>query len=166
MSIPIILAKVRDQIPLDEGEIHEFSKGLSEGTVSDAQAAAFAMAVCLHGLSETERVDLTLAMRDTGHVQQWDLPGPVIDKHSTGGIGDNVSLILAPMPVVPMFRWSQDAGSDIPVEPLINLNQFLGTEPRFPKRNLLRLCQMWDVRSWGPERGLLRQIKDYIPFAT
>jgi thymidine phosphorylase len=97
MSIPIILAKVRDQIPLDEGEIHEFSKGLSEGTVSDAQAAAFAMAVCLHGLSETERVDLTLAMRDTGHVQQWDLPGPVIDKHSTGGIGDNVSLILAPM---------------------------------------------------------------------
>ena len=97
MSIPIILAKVRDQIPLDQAEIHEFSKGLAEGTVSDAQAAAFAMAVCLHGLSETERVDLTLAMRDTGHVQQWDLPGPVIDKHSTGGIGDNVSLVLAPM---------------------------------------------------------------------
>jgi thymidine phosphorylase len=55
------------------------------------------MAVCLHGLSETERIGLTLAMRDTGHVQQWDLPGPVIDKHSTGGIGDNVSLVLAPM---------------------------------------------------------------------
>jgi thymidine phosphorylase len=97
MSIPIILAKVRDQIPLDQAEIHEFSKGLAEGTVSDAQAAAFAMAVCLHGLSETERIGLTLAMRDTGHVQQWDLPGPVIDKHSTGGIGDNVSLVLAPM---------------------------------------------------------------------
>jgi thymidine phosphorylase len=66
MSIPIILAKVRDQIPLDQAEIHEFSKGLAEGTVSDAQAAAFAMAVCLHGLSETERIGLTLAMRDTG----------------------------------------------------------------------------------------------------
>ena len=97
MSIPIILAKVRDQIPLDQAEIHEFSKGLAEGTVSDAQGAAFAMAVCLQGLSERERVDLTLAMRDTGHVQQWDLPGPVIDKHSTGGIGDNISLVLAPM---------------------------------------------------------------------
>ena len=59
-------------------------------------AAAFAMAVCLNGLSERERVDLTLAMRDTGKVQQWDLPGPVLDKHSTGGVGDNASLVLAP----------------------------------------------------------------------
>ena len=97
MSISIILAKVRDQIPLQKEEINEFSVGLANGSVSDAQAAAFAMAVCLHGLSEQERVDLTLAMRDTGNVKTWDLPGPVIDKHSTGGIGDNVCLILAPM---------------------------------------------------------------------
>ena len=97
MSISIILAKVRDQVPLQKEEIIEFTKGLADGSVSDAQAAAFAMAVCLHGLSEQERVDLTLAMRDTGNVRTWDLPGPVIDKHSTGGIGDNVSLVLAPM---------------------------------------------------------------------
>jgi len=97
MSISIILAKVRDQVPLQKEEIIEFTKGLADESVSDAQAAAFAMAVCLHGLSEQERVDLTLAMRDTGNVRTWDLPGPVIDKHSTGGIGDNVSLVLAPM---------------------------------------------------------------------
>lgn len=97
MSIPIILAKVRDQIPLQKEEIIEFSKGLADGSVSDAQAAAFAMAVCVNGLSAQERVDLTLAMRDTGNVKTWDLPGPVIDKHSTGGIGDNVSLVLALM---------------------------------------------------------------------
>ena len=97
MSITIILGKVRDQIPLQKEEINEFSAGLADGSVSDAQAAAFAMAVCLHGLSEQERVDLTLAMRDTGNVRNWDLPGSVIDKHSTGGIGDNVSLVLAPM---------------------------------------------------------------------
>ena len=97
MNIPIILAKVRDQVPLQKEEINEFSVGLANGSVSDAQAAAFAMAVCLHGLSDRERVDLTLAMRDTGNVRTWDLPGPVIDKHSTGGIGDNVSLVLAPM---------------------------------------------------------------------
>ena len=97
MSIPIILAKVRDQVPLQKEEILEFTKGLADGFVSDAQASAFAMAVCLHGLSNRERVDLTLAMRDTGNVRTWDLPGPVIDKHSTGGIGDNVSLVLAPM---------------------------------------------------------------------
>jgi len=97
MSISIILGKVRDQIPLQTEEINEFSTGLADGSVSDAQVAAFAMAVCLNGLSERERVDLTLAMRDTGNVRNWDLPGPVIDKHSTGGIGDNVSLVLAPM---------------------------------------------------------------------
>ena len=97
MSIPIILAKVRDQVPLQKEEILEFTKGLADGSVSDAQASAFAMAVCLHGLSNRERVDLTLAMCDTGNVRTWDLPGPVIDKHSTGGIGDNVSLVLAPM---------------------------------------------------------------------
>jgi len=97
MSISIILTKVRDQVPLEKTELEEFSNGLADGSVSDAQAAAFAMAVCLQGLSERERIDLTVAMRDTGHVQQWDLSGPVIDKHSTGGIGDNVSLVLAPM---------------------------------------------------------------------
>ena len=97
MSIPIILAKVRARVPLQKEEINEFSVGLASGFVSDAQAAAFAMAVCVNGLSERERVDLTLAMRDTGNVKKWDLPGPVIDKHSTGGIGDNVSLVLAPM---------------------------------------------------------------------
>ena len=97
MSISIILGKVRDQIPLQTEEINEFSTGLADGSVSDTQVAAFAMAVCLNGLSERERVDLTLAMRDTGNVRNWDLPGPVIDKHSTGGIGDNVSLVLAPM---------------------------------------------------------------------
>ena len=97
MSISVFLAKVREQVPLNKSEIEEFSAGLADGSVSDAQAAAFAMAVCLQGLSEQERVDLTLAMRDTGNVRNWDLSGPVIDKHSTGGIGDNVSLVLAPM---------------------------------------------------------------------
>ncbi len=97
MNIPLFLAKVRDRVPLEQDEMEEFAGGLADHTVSDAQATAFAMAVFLQGLSERERVDLTLAMRDTGHVQQWDLSGPILDKHSTGGIGDNVSLVLAPM---------------------------------------------------------------------
>jgi len=81
---------------LSAGEIRSFANGLADGSVSDAQAAAFAMAVCIKGLSEEERIELTLGMRDSGKVRTWDLPGPVIDKHSTGGIGDNTSLILAP----------------------------------------------------------------------
>ena len=64
--------------------------------MTDAQAGAFAMAVRLQGLAAEERAALTAAMRDTGHVLDWDLPGPVVDKHSTGGIGDCVSLVLAP----------------------------------------------------------------------
>lgn len=97
MSIPVILGKVRDRISLSKEEYNEVSTGLVDGSVSDAQAAAFAMAVFLNGLNEEGRVALTLAMRDSGRIQSWDLPGPVVDKHSTGGIGDNVSLILAPM---------------------------------------------------------------------
>ena len=96
MNIPLILSKARDGVVLSNAELGEFAQGLASGDVSDAQAGAFAMAVCVNGLSEDERVGLTLAMMDSGNVQQWDLPGPVLDKHSTGGIGDNVSLILAP----------------------------------------------------------------------
>ena len=73
-----------------------FAAGLANGDVTDAQAGAFAMAVCLRGLGEAGRVALTRAMRDSGQVLEWDLPGPVLDKHSTGGIGDCVSLLLAP----------------------------------------------------------------------
>lgn len=96
MNIAAILSKVRDGITLNREELQGFAQGLATGEVSDAQAGAFAMAVCVNGLSERECIELTLGMRDSGKVQKWNLPGPVLDKHSTGGIGDNVSLILAP----------------------------------------------------------------------
>ena len=73
-----------------------FAHGLADGTVSDAQAGAFAMAVYLRGLDDSRRAALALGMRDTGVVLDWNLPGPVVDKHSTGGVGDCVSLVLAP----------------------------------------------------------------------
>ena len=73
-----------------------FAEGLAEGTVSDAQAGAFAMGICRAPLSAEGRAALTRAMRDGGEVLEWDLPGPVVDKHSTGGVGDCVSLVLAP----------------------------------------------------------------------
>ncbi len=91
-----LIAGLRDGRLPSAGEIAEFAGGLADGTVSDAQAGAFAMAVCLKGLGTAGRVALTEAMRDSGRVMRWDLPGPVVDKHSTGGIGDAVSLLLAP----------------------------------------------------------------------
>jgi thymidine phosphorylase len=92
-----VIAKLRDREEPSQAELSWFARGLASGGVTDAQAGAFAMAACLNGLSEEARVALTLAMRDSGDVLTWDLPGAVIDKHSTGGIGDCTSLLLAPM---------------------------------------------------------------------
>jgi hypothetical protein len=72
------------------------SRAASRRRGIDAQAGAFAMAACLNGLGEGGRVALTHAMRDSGTVLRWDLDRPVLDKHSTGGVGDCVSLLLAP----------------------------------------------------------------------
>ncbi|WP_313349659.1 thymidine phosphorylase, partial [Paracoccus sp. (in: a-proteobacteria)] len=92
-----VIAAVRDGRGLDAAGAALIARGLADGSVSDAQAGAFAMAVLTRGLDEAGRVALTRAMRDSGQVLAWDLPGPVVDKHSTGGIGDTVSLILAPV---------------------------------------------------------------------
>ncbi|WP_065332768.1 thymidine phosphorylase [Tritonibacter mobilis] len=96
MDARAVIARLRQkEIPTAE-ELSWFAEGLASGAVSDAQAGAFAMAVCLNGLPSEARSALTLAMRDSGDVLTWDLPGPVVDKHSTGGVGDCVSLLLAP----------------------------------------------------------------------
>ena len=91
-----VIARLRRDEPLGQEALRWFAQGLADGTVSDAQAGAFAMGVCLRGLGEGERVALTEAMRDSGQRMAWDMPGPVLDKHSTGGVGDCVSLVLAP----------------------------------------------------------------------
>ena len=96
MDARAIIAKLRDGDKPSADELRWFAAGLASGTVTDAQAGAFAMAVLLNGLGEAGRVALTRGMRDSGKVLAWDLNGPVVDKHSTGGIGDCVSLLLAP----------------------------------------------------------------------
>jgi len=95
-----IIRKKRDKQALSREEIAEFVRGIADGTVSEGQVAAFAMAVFFNDMSIDERVAMTLAQRDSGQVLAWqalDMPGPVIDKHSTGGVGDLTSLLLGPM---------------------------------------------------------------------
>ena len=95
-----IIRKKRDGGKLSREEIAFLIAGLTKGSVSEGQAAAFAMAVFFNGMSTDERVGLTLAMCDSGRVLKWPkrrFKGPILDKHSTGGVGDNVSLMLAPM---------------------------------------------------------------------
>ena len=92
-----VIRRKRDGHVLSTDEVKDFIAGLTTGSVSEGQVAAFAMAVFFKGMTRDEAVGLTLAMRDSGTVLQWDLPGPIVDKHSSGGIGDNISLLLAPM---------------------------------------------------------------------
>lgn len=93
-----LIRKKRDGAALDRGEIAALVVGICDGSVSDAQIAAFAMATWFRGMTLDEQMALTLAMRDSGRVLQWPgLDGPVLDKHSTGGVGDLVSLVLGPV---------------------------------------------------------------------
>jgi thymidine phosphorylase len=95
-----IIRRKRDGQKLSPAEIKEFITGVTAKSVTEGQIAAFCMAVLLKGMGMDERVELTSAMAKSGSVMDWkgeNLPGPVLDKHSTGGIGDKVSLVLAPI---------------------------------------------------------------------
>ncbi len=93
-----LIREKRDGATLREDEIARLVAGIVDGSVSDGQVAAFAMAVYFRGMTREECASLTRAMSRSGAVLDWpDLGGPVLDKHSTGGVGDKVSLILAPV---------------------------------------------------------------------
>ncbi len=95
-----IIRRKRDGERLSTEEIEAFVTGIAEDSVSEGQIAAFAMTVYLKGMTAEETVALTRAMTASGRRIAWeslDLPGPVLDKHSTGGVGDKVSLVLAPI---------------------------------------------------------------------
>lgn len=95
-----IIRKKRDGQRLSEEEIRFFINGVRDNSVSEGQIAALAMTIFFHDMSLPERVALTMAMRDSGTVLNWqalNLNGPVVDKHSTGGVGDVTSLMLGPM---------------------------------------------------------------------
>ena len=93
----VIRAK-RDGLPLSGDAIARFVAGIGDGTISEGQVAALAMAICFNGMTAPECVALTRAMTASGRVLEWlDVGRPILDKHSTGGVGDKVSLMLAPI---------------------------------------------------------------------
>ncbi len=95
-----IIRLKRDGFVLEDEAIAFMVKGIADGSVSEGQAAAFAMAVFFKGMNPAERVALTLSMTHSGDVLDWQalkLDGPILDKHSTGGVGDKISLMLAPI---------------------------------------------------------------------
>jgi thymidine phosphorylase len=95
-----LIRRKRDGLELSDSEISQLVAGIADGSVTDAQVGALAMAIVWRGMSPAERVALTGAMTRSGDVLDWSssgLSGPVLDKHSTGGVGDKVSLLLAPI---------------------------------------------------------------------
>lgn len=101
MFLPVeVIRRKREGEVLTAEEIKQFITGVADGSVSEGQIAALAMATYFKGMNIEERIALTCATRDSGYVMDWsndNLDGPVIDKHSTGGVGDVVSLMLGPM---------------------------------------------------------------------
>lgn len=95
-----VIRKKRDAVSLSDTDIQQFVNGICDDSVSEGQIAALAMAIYFRGMSAQEKTALTVAMRDSGDVLDWrqdNLNGPVLDKHSTGGVGDVVSLMLGPI---------------------------------------------------------------------
>ena len=95
-----VIRKKRDGLVLSQAEVAYFVDAIANESISEGQVAAFAMATFFQGMNIEERIALTCAMRDSGDVLNWQdlaLNGPVLDKHSTGGVGDLVSLVLGPI---------------------------------------------------------------------
>ena len=100
LSVPALLARKRQGEALDAESLRRFARAIGERQVADAQLGAFAMAVCWRGMDRQELLAWTEAVRDSGEVLRWPMladRGPVLDKHSTGGVGDCVSVLLAPL---------------------------------------------------------------------
>jgi len=97
LSVEAILERKRDGAELGPDEIQWLVARVVDGGITRPQAAAFLAFTYLRGMTDAETVALTLAMRDSGEVLRWQVDGLIVDKHSTGGVGDKVSLVLAPL---------------------------------------------------------------------
>lgn len=97
MNVAELIAQKRDGEELTPEDLAALISGFTDGEVPDYQMAAFGMAVLFRGMTLAETIALTAAMRDSGDQLQWPDPEKCVDKHSTGGVGDKISLILAPL---------------------------------------------------------------------
>ncbi len=168
-TTPELIAAKRDGLALDPHEIQDLIAGFVHGTVHDSQMAAFAMAVLFRGMSRDETVALTLAMRDSGRVLDLaDIPGAKVDKHSTGGVGDKVSLCLAPLvaacgvrvPMVSGRGLGHTGGTLDKLEAIPGFRVGLSVE-RF--RDVVRevgTCMMGQTAEIAPADGKLYALRD------
>src|SRR6266436_6131882 len=141
--LPLIESK-RDGQTLTAAQIREIIAAYTRGEIPDYQMAAFLMAVYFRGLDSAETRELTLAMRDTGDVLEFpDDPRPLVDKHSTGGVGDKVSLPLAPLLACLGFRVPMISGRGLGITggTLDKLDSIPGFKTSLPAPRIVEIVQ-------------------------
>lgn len=161
-----IIRKKRDGEALTDAEIAFFIRGYLNGKIRDFEASALLMAICFQGMDERETLTLTLEMARSG--EQLDLSslsGVAADKHSTGGVGDKTTLIVAPLVAAMGGRVAKMSGrgSAIRAAPLINWKRSPAFKRRFPASDF---CGRWKRSACvlpGRRVNSPRRTKRYIP---
>ncbi|MCD4848757.1 MAG: thymidine phosphorylase [Candidatus Aegiribacteria sp.] len=113
MQIIDLISATRDGREVTRQDLYDFTSSVASGEIPDYQVSAWLMAAYLKGLSTAETISLTLAMRDSGKVLQWEDGLPLADKHSTGGVGDKISLVLAPLAAAAGLRIPMISGRSL-----------------------------------------------------
>lgn len=164
-----LIRAVRDSAPLAEDDLRAFIQGVSAGHIPDYQASAFLMAVYHKGLTDRLTRTLTLAMRDSGVcIDLNDVPGKKVDKHSTGGVGDKLSLPLAPwvaacgvaVPMVSGRGLGHTGGTLDKLESIAGFNVNLGVEVFRRQVRELGVCMIGQTKDLAPADRKLYALRD------
>lgn len=171
MSILDIISKKRDKLELSNEEITFFVEGYTKGTVTDYQAAALIMAIYLNGMSDEEITNLTLAMANSGEVLDLSKLGEnVVDKHSTGGIGDKITLILMPIIAalgVPVAKMSGrglgfTGGTVDKLESIPGYNTQISVDELIENVQKIGICLMGQTLNLAPADKKIYALRDSI----
>ncbi|MCL1974544.1 MAG: thymidine phosphorylase [Firmicutes bacterium] len=169
MNMLDIIRKKRDQAELNHEEIRFWIEGYTQGRIPDYQSAAMLMAIYLRGLSKNETVELTLAMRDSGlKLDLSDIEGIKADKHSTGGVGDKTTLIVAPILAAAGLKVAKMSGRSLgftggTIDKLESINGFrvgLNRQEFIEQLNHCGVALMGQTAELAPADKLLYALRD------
>ncbi|MCK5786437.1 MAG: thymidine phosphorylase [Candidatus Sabulitectum sp.] len=174
-AITDILRVKRDSGSLSRDDLYSFASGIAEGTVTNYQASAFLMAAYINGLDPDETLALTMAMRDSGRVVHWDRSlSPLADKHSTGGVGDKMSMVLAPLAAsigirVPMISGrglGHTGGTLDKLETIPGFNVDLTIEQFKQQVEDIGVCMIGQTKELAPADRILYSLRDATSTVT